>query len=142
MLSLGFVSMFAVAPPCGTRCRSVGSFARTCSLSLAKHKSSVVFNSSYAMAVFLGTSTKTTAPWHPGRNMKRRAVDVKVTKRAAPQSSNPSKTGAGNASRGVGGEENGSQDQDQEFMGVVSLVQVDRHYGFIEVLEGMFPVLV
>ncbi|CAM9132973.1 unnamed protein product, partial [Hapterophycus canaliculatus] len=67
-------------------------------------------------------------------NMKRRAVNVKVTKRAAPQSSSASNNGAVNSATGGGGGENGSS-QDQEFMGVVSLVQVERHYGFIEVLD-------
>lgn len=66
--------------------------------------------------------------------MKRRAANVKVTKRAAPQSSNASSNGAGNSATGGGGEENGSN-QDKEFMGVVSLVQIERHYGFIEVCQ-------
>lgn len=75
------------------------------------------------------------------RNMKRRAANVKVTKRAAPQSSNSNanNAGAGNSTTrgggGGGGEENDSS-QDQEFMGVVSLVQVERHYGFIEVCKN------
>ncbi|CAM9108870.1 unnamed protein product [Scytosiphon promiscuus] len=67
-------------------------------------------------------------------NMKRRAANVKVTKRAAPQTSNANSKGIGNSATAGGGEENGST-QDQEFMGVVSLVQVERHYGFIEVLD-------
>lgn len=76
--------------------------------------------------------------WHPPsvlcRNNKRRATNVKVTKRAAPQNSN-----AYNNSNSGGGQEDGSgQDKDKEFMGVVSLVQLERHYGFIEVCKEMW----
>ncbi len=72
------------------------------------------------------------------RNNKRRATNVKVTKRATPQNSNANAktTAAGNNSNSSGGQEDGSG-QDKEFMGVVSLVQLERHYGFIEVCEEM-----
>eukprot|EP00752_Nemacystus_decipiens_P009418 g8421.t1 len=66
-------------------------------------------------------------------NMKRRAANVKVTKRAAPQSNTANTATGGNAS-GTGGQEDGGG-QDRELMGVVSLVQLERHYGFIEVLD-------
>ena len=68
------------------------------------------------------------------RNNKRRATNVKVTKRATPQNSNANATAAGNKSNSGGAQEDGSG-QDKEFMGVVSLVQLERHYGFIEVCE-------
>lgn len=65
--------------------------------------------------------------------MKRRASNVTVTKRASPQGSNlNANSSANSASGGGGGQEHGSG-QDQEYMGVVSLVQLERHYGFIEV---------
>ncbi|CAN0337014.1 unnamed protein product, partial [Ectocarpus sp. 8 AP-2014] len=66
-------------------------------------------------------------------SMKRRATNVKVTKRASPQGSNANSS-LNSASGGGGGQEHGSG-QDQEYMGVVSLVQLERHYGFIEVLD-------
>ncbi|CAM9754667.1 unnamed protein product [Ectocarpus sp. 12 AP-2014] len=66
-------------------------------------------------------------------SMKRRATNVKVTKRASPQGSNANSS-ANSASGGGGGQEHGGG-QDQEYMGVVSLVQLERHYGFIEVLD-------
>ena len=68
------------------------------------------------------------------RNRKRRAANVKVTKRAAPQNNNANATGGNNAG-GAGGQEDGSG-QDKELMGVVSLVQLERHYGFIEVCKN------
>lgn len=64
--------------------------------------------------------------------MKRRAANVRVTKRAAPQSNNVNTATGGNTAVGGGGQEGGSG-QDKELMGVVSLVQLERHYGFIEV---------
>lgn len=70
----------------------------------------------------------------PCRNMKRRAANVKVTKRAAPQSNNANTATGGNNASGAGGQEDGSG-QYKELMGVVSLVQLERHYGFIEVCE-------
>lgn len=66
--------------------------------------------------------------------MKRRAANVKVVKRATPQSSNANSNNVGNTANGSAGQEDGSG-QDKEFMGVVSLVQLERHYGFIEVRE-------
>lgn len=66
------------------------------------------------------------------RNMRRRAANVKVIKRAAPQSSNTISNIVGSlADSGTGQED--SSGQEKEFMGVVSLVQLERHYGFIEV---------
>lgn len=73
--------------------------------------------------------------------MKRRAANVKVTKRAAPQSNNANTaTGANNASGGSGQE--GGSGQDKDMMGVVSLVQLERHYGFIEVCKNTPKLLV
>lgn len=68
----------------------------------------------------------------PCRNMKRRAANVEVIKRAAPQSSSTNSNTVGNTANGGAGQEDGSG-QDREFMGVVSLVQLERHYGVIEV---------
>lgn len=67
--------------------------------------------------------------------MKRRAANVKVTKRATPQSNNANSATGGNNASGAGGQEDGSG-QDKELMGVVSLVQLERHYGFIEVCKN------
>lgn len=69
------------------------------------------------------------------RNMKRRAANVKVTKRAAPQTNNVNTTTGGNNAGGGGRQEDGGG-QDKELMGVVSLVQLERHYGFIEVCKN------
>lgn len=68
--------------------------------------------------------------------MKRRAANVKVIKRAAPQTSNANSNNVGNTANGGVGQEDGNG-QDKEFMGVVSLVQLERHYGFIEVCKEM-----
>lgn len=82
------------------------------------------------------------------RTMKRRATNVKVTKRAADQIK-PANGNVGdvngmqnvavgggvgmNARGGVGG--GGGGQPDNECMGVVSLVQVERHFGFIDMLD-------
>lgn len=82
--------------------------------------------------------------------MKRRATNVKVTKRAADQIKpangnvgdvNGVAVGGGgvgggvgmNARGGVGG--GGGGQPDNECMGVVSLVQLERHFGFIDMLD-------
>ena len=86
------------------------------------------------------------------RTMKRRATNVKVTKRAADQikpangnvgdvnvMQNVAVGGGGgggvgmNARGGVGG--GGGGQADIECMGVVSLVQLERHFGFIDMLD-------
>ena len=77
------------------------------------------------------------------RSMKRRATNVRVTKRAADQIKLASgSSGDGNATGGMqnatgatgGGVGGGGGQQEQEYTGVVSLVQLDRHFGFIDML--------
>lgn len=61
-------------------------------------------------------------------------MNVKVTKRANLQSN--AKVSTTNSAASAGGQEgSGAGGEDKEYMGVVSLVQLERHYGFIEVLD-------
>lgn len=67
--------------------------------------------------------------------MKRRATNVVVTKRAAATTSVNSNNNLDNASAGGGQSVGSASGSDKEHVGVVSLVQLERHYGFIEVLD-------
>lgn len=74
------------------------------------------------------------------RTMKRRATNIRVTKRAAAvpagsngtfngqDANNPNTTGGGVGNKGV----HGNNNEQKEYMGVVSLVNTERHFGFID----------
>lgn len=72
--------------------------------------------------------------------MKKRATNVKVTKRSSASGASSTLTsqngGANNIANGNGkGGTGGGKVTDEEYMGVVSLVQTERHYGFIDMVD-------